>query len=138
MTVGSDCGLTDVCAWPLHVAEWLRRVRPHWKVTVHNLGSPAMNSEAAASHSIGGGDVYIVDTAVNDIGLDPAGFSKLVRRLQSLKSNVTSTACPPAVLFMQTFRTCAGNHKDCVGHAARTSFNWETRACGGARGFGAA
>jgi hypothetical protein len=58
----------------------------------------------------------IVDTSINDLGSNPAGFRKLLQRLHSLKSNVTGPECPPAVLYVQEFRTCPSRYSDCRGH----------------------
>jgi hypothetical protein len=57
-TRGHDCGGPDVCAWPLHVAEWLRRIRPQWRATLLNTARGATDSNGWASGDIVAGDAH--------------------------------------------------------------------------------
>ena len=151
MTTGSECGPRDVdgthllCAWSTFVSSWISRQYPLWKVKLNNIARGGMSAGSWNTWpQIGPGssDVYIIDTTVNaqvycnarqsddilsQITIDMAN---LITRLLSTRGEATDSS--PAILMVQTFRTCSTEINDCKGHCKnselksleRESYSW--------------
>lgn len=116
-TFGTDCVGVSSCAWPRHIEPWIRRVRPYWRITVHNNAQSGVSAENWASSFIEDADVYIVDTGVNDFGGRGDGLRSLLSRLMTTKfSNATGVCRRPAVLYLQPYRTCGHLRDHCTSY----------------------
>lgn len=136
MTTGSGCGPRSSdgtylsCAWSTYVSSWLTRQYPSWKITLTNIAIGGMSAGNWYSWpKIKSSDIYIIDTTVNaqvycnarqsDDGLSQitADMANLLTRL--LSSGSESTGVAPAILMVQTFRTCSDEKSDCLGHCLK-------------------
>ena len=68
VTIGSaECGsFPRGCSWSMHVAEWLARMRPLWRLSVRNIAVSGCGAQEWAHDPIPGPvDVLIIDTTAN-------------------------------------------------------------------------
>ena len=107
VTKGSGCG-DEACRWSRHVGEWLRRVRPQWRVVIDNIASGGMGiGEWADAHIPPGPfDILIVDTSVAGFCYSNSSLrvnaDRLLWRIQNLRGAHTGVGGgPPATLFVQ-------------------------------------
>jgi hypothetical protein len=113
VTLGATCG-NAACAWPGPLAEWLARVRPFWRLTVRNLAQHAMGAAEWVHNPIPQlsewrPDIIIIDTSANAFFYKneslQISMDRLLWRLLRTPGRHTGQG-PPAVLYIQTFRTC--------------------------------
>lgn len=122
MTVGHDCG-DQKCAWSRYIVPFLRRARPAWRVRLVNVARGAWGVRQFADvpgawDAAKGADVFLVDTSIN-AQKPGASSSEVMDRLlwRLLHERASSISpLPPAVLYIQAFRTCHYKLSDCVMH----------------------
>jgi len=137
MTTGNECGPRSAdgtylsCAWSTYVSAWLSRQYPSWKITLTNIAIGGMSAGNWYSWPhIKSSDIYIIDTTVNAqvychmrqsddvLSQITVDMANLLSRLLSTQSE--STGIAPAILMVQTFRTCSSEKSDCESHCSKT------------------
>lgn len=135
MTTGLGCGPRDSdgtflsCAWSTYVSDWLTRQYPSWKFTLKNIAIGGMSAGSWFSWpQISESDVYIIDTTVNSQIYCNARQSEnslsqitidMANLLNRLSTRSKRTGVSPALLMVQTFRTCSNEKSDCEGHCKK-------------------
>ena len=124
MTFGHNCydsnlGIGPDCAWPARLALLLKDAHSP-KVTVSNIAQPSWGYkhwiESGKLQELGGADLVIIDLAVNTQNYLDA-FAQM-RHLDCLLHGILAGPDAPAVLFVETFRSCAFEDADCDFHCA--------------------
>lgn len=116
LTKGVKSGC-PACAWASHLGPWLARARPHWNVTVTNLGEGGYGALEWVHRddpffARTRADIVIVDTSVNaffhvDATLRVSMDRLLWRLLHSPGAH--AGGAPPAILYVCEFRLgCTG------------------------------
>lgn len=111
LTKGVKSGC-PACAWASHLAPWLARARPHWNVTVTNLGEGGYGALEWVRRddpflTRSRADVILVDTSVNAFFHADAtlrvNMDRLLWRLLH-SSGEHAGGAPPAILYVCEFR----------------------------------
>ena len=99
-----ECGPSwKHCSWASHVAEWLARIRPQWRLSVHNIALSANGAPEWAQNPIPGPvDILIIDTSVNAFFFGNVSvqfnMDRLLWRLTRLRSSLGG---PPAMVYLK-------------------------------------
>jgi hypothetical protein len=116
----ADTCQMPLCSWPNYLLEWLHRVKPRWHITLHNIARSGATSNDFANSEFEHADIYIVDTALNDVWNTQLLRNLLLRFKTILTSNNNKTF-PPAVLYAHPYSVGGPScREDCLAEHLRT------------------
>ena len=121
MAMGRGCDTASfhrVCPWPRILEEWMTSERPQWRAHVSTTDVAGLDVlPFAAIESV---DVFVLDVGSDQALMGPenatADMDALVWRLLNARNPMLRMApetMPPAILVVQTLRTCFSGTNEC-------------------------